>query len=137
MRTPIALLTALCAVLLFCGTVQAQEETDGYNARIEKILKLAVQNLKGTLQNGSDELKESAIEVVKDLKQAYPQARLTGTVIPLMQILRSHPETNMRLLAAMTLKEIGDERGLYAIKEASVYDTHQIVRHVCASMAQR
>jgi hypothetical protein len=136
MRTPLALLTTLCA-LLFCGNAPAQEETDGYNARIENILKLAVQNLKGTLQNGSDELKESAIAVVKELKQAYPQAKLTGTVIPLMQILRSHPETNIRLLAAMTLREIGDERGLYAIKEASVYDTHQIVRHVCASMAQR
>ncbi len=124
----------IVAMLISVALLAAQESRDGYDQRIEKILKMAAQNLKGTLQNGSDELKESAMEAVKDLKREYPQAKLTGTVIPLMQILRSHPEQNMRILAALVLKEIGDDRGIYAIKEASQYDTHEIVRHVCASI---
>jgi nitrogen fixation/metabolism regulation signal transduction histidine kinase len=122
------------ALLVSAAVVSGQEKKDGYDERIENILKLAVKNLKATLQAGSDELKESAMEAVTDLKREYPNAKFSGTVIPLMQILRSHPEQNMRILAALVLKEIGDDRGLYAIKEASQYDTHGVVRHICASI---
>jgi hypothetical protein len=114
--------------------VSGQDTQDQDKERVEKILQLAVRNLKLTLKGDNDNLKESAMEVVKELKQAYPQARLSGTIIPLMQILRTHADNGMRILAALTLMELGDERGLYAIKEASRFDSSSFVRHICASI---
>ncbi len=134
MKTIILYIAVFLTLDVGPAVLSAQEPQEGDQERIENILRLAVKNLKGTLQSDNDNLKESAMQVVRELKQAYSQARLSGTIIPLMQILRTHSDNGMRILAALTLMELGDERGLYAIKEASRFDSSSIVRHICASI---
>ncbi len=118
------LLAMAVLMIMAMGNTQAQDR---------RILELAEKNLQQTLQNGSDMLKESAMEVVMDLRKEFgvDQSR---TIVPLMAILRNHSDSGMRMLAAFTLKELADERGLYAIREASRFDNNKTVRHLCASL---
>ena len=134
MKYLIGHVAALVIIGVFTSGLPAQETKDDQSKRVEKILKLAVQNLKSTLKEGNDNLKESAMEVVKELKEVYPQAKLSGTIIPLMQILRTHPDNSMRILSALTLKEIGDEKAFFAITEAAKFDSSSIVRQICAGI---
>ena len=76
------------------------------------------------------------MEVVRNLKQAYPNANLSNTIIPLMSILRTHSDNSMRILAALTLKEIGDEKAFYAITEAAKFDSSNVVRHICSGISR-
>jgi hypothetical protein len=129
-------MAALLTAIVCTAVLSAQEIKDEQSKNVEKILQLAAQNLKITLKGGHDNLKESAMEVVRDLKKAYPQAKLSGTIIPLMTILRTHSDNGMRILAAMTLKEIGDDKALYAISEAAKFDSSNVVRHICAGITK-
>ncbi|NUM80051.1 hypothetical protein HUU42_04535 [bacterium] len=136
MKTMMRFIAVVLTAGVFASALAAQESADEQNKRVEKILKLAVQNLKVTLKGNNDNLKESAMAVVRDLKQAYPQAKLSGTIIPLMNILRTHSENSMRILAALTLKEIGDDKAFFAISEAAKFDSSSVVRHICASITK-
>ncbi|MCB0832637.1 MAG: hypothetical protein KDC45_04175 [Bacteroidetes bacterium] len=122
----------LAATFLLTAVVVGQDKKA--EDRHARILQLAEQNLKLTLTKGNDDLKESAMAAVADLRREYPAQQFTTTAIPLMRILRTHEESGMRILAAMTLKEIGDERGSFAIYEASKFDNNQTVRHICSSL---
>lgn len=71
------------------------------------------------------------------MKGENPRLKLDQTVIPSMKILREDTNYSMRILAAMALFELRDERGLYAIREAARFDGHQTVRHICSSMIKQ
>jgi HEAT repeat protein len=53
-------------------------------------------------------------------------------VIPLMKILKSSDEEELRIVAALALLKIGDERGIYAIKKAIRFDESKRVSDICA-----
>lgn len=101
--------------------------------RQSRILELAEKNLQMTLANGSDMLKESAMEAVVDIRRSLG-AEQGRTVIPLMAILRNHQDPSLRILAAFTLTELKNDRGLFAIQEAARFDRNKTVRHICASL---
>lgn len=100
----------------------------------EDILRLASKNLKLTLGHSGDMLRESAILAVLDIKSTYPDLNMSEVIIPLMHILRNDRDPNLRILAALALYEVGDGRALWALREAVKFDSHRVVRHVCASM---
>ncbi len=100
----------------------------------EAVLKRSEANLKITLNGRHEALKESAILAILDIKTTYPECRLEGTIIPLMRILRTHSDPNMRVLAALALYEVSDDKALYAIKEAARFDGSPLVRHICLSI---
>lgn len=52
-------------------------------------------------------------------------------VIPLMKILHSDKSPEARIMAALSLFKIGDEKGIYAIKEASQMDNSDWVKKMC------
>ena len=53
-------------------------------------------------------------------------------VIPLMKLLKSSDEEQLRIAAALALLKIGDERGIYAIKKAIRFDDSKRVSEICA-----
>ncbi len=55
----------------------------------------------------------------------------TEAVIPLMKIMRSAEQEELRISAALALLKIGDARGIYAIKRAIVFDHSERVSDVC------
>lgn len=57
-------------------------------------------------------------------------------VIPLMDVLHSDSSTEARIMAALSLYKIGDERGIYAIKKAIEFDKNEHVKQMCSIFYQ-
>jgi len=53
-------------------------------------------------------------------------------VIPLLSLLHNAECEEIRILAALSLCKIGDERGIYAVKRAAVFDGSDRVKRLCA-----
>lgn len=52
-------------------------------------------------------------------------------VIPLMKVLKSETDESCKIAAALALYNIGDKRGIYAIKKAAKFDDSKKVRSFC------
>lgn len=118
----------LCTAFAANGGEKEKEKTN------IKILEKAERNIEATLQGDNDNLRESAIQVIRELQQAYPAYRFSRVNIPLMKILRNHDNRNFRVLAALALFEVGGETGQYAVKEAARFDDDRMVQYICTSL---
>jgi len=54
-----------------------------------------------------------------------------SSVIPLLEKLKTDASESVRISAALSLYKIGDERGLFAIKQAITFDESKRVRNIC------
>ena len=52
-------------------------------------------------------------------------------VIPLMGILKSDQEDELRIMAALSLFKIGDGRGIYAIQQRTKFEDEGQVKRMC------
>lgn len=57
-------------------------------------------------------------------------------VIPLMDVLRTDSAAEARIMAALSLYKIGDQRGIFAIKKAIEFDKNEQVRKMCSIFYQ-
>lgn len=57
-------------------------------------------------------------------------------VIPLMKVLRNDSVAEARIMAALSLYKIGDERGIFAIKKAMEFDEDKQVKQMCSIFYQ-
>ncbi|MBF8295190.1 MAG: hypothetical protein HW389_1735 [Bacteroidetes bacterium] len=86
-----------------------------------------VQNLLQALsdQNTNDGLRRSAAYMLGELEAQ-------DAVIPLMKVLRSCTDERCRVAASWALCKIGDQRGVYAVKQAVRFDDNRKVQIHCA-----
>ena len=59
------------------------------------------------------------------------ERKSTKAVIPLMKILRESESVEARIMAALSLYKIGDNRGVHAIKQAIRFDDNEQVKKMC------
>ena len=59
------------------------------------------------------------------------ERKSSKAVAPLMKILKSDKSPEARIMAALSLFKIGDERGIYAIKQAVQFDDNEWVKKMC------
>jgi len=52
-------------------------------------------------------------------------------VIPLLHLLHNAKCEEIRILAALSLIKIGDARGIFAVKQAAVFDESERVKRLC------
>jgi HEAT repeat protein len=71
------------------------------------------------------EAKENAIYDLGEL-------RSERAVIPLMAVLHGDGDESSRIVAALALCRIGDERGTFAVKRAATFDRSEKVRTLAA-----
>jgi hypothetical protein len=64
------------------------------------------------------------------------ERKSSKAVIPLMKILKSDKSPEARIMAALSLFKIGDERGIYAIKQAIQFDDNDWVKKMCGIFYQ-
>ena len=57
-------------------------------------------------------------------------------VVPLMTVLHTSADENLRIAAAWALCKIGDARGVYAVKMAVIYDESTKVQATCAGYCE-
>ncbi len=85
----------------------------------------AVENLLVALKSDNCGLRKSAAYVMGQLQAEE-------AVIPLMAILRNSNDECARIAAAWALCQIGDARGVYAVKQAVRFDNSDKVKSYCA-----
>jgi HEAT repeat protein len=108
-----SLLTLLLAVNLFASQPPAVKK----NLNMDLVEK----NLLSGLEENNRGLAISSAQMLGELKSSK-------AVIPLMRILKSSNDEAARISAALSLYKIGDARGLYAVKQASKFDSSERVR---------
>ena len=81
-------------------------------------------NLLIALNSNNYGLRTSAAQVLGDIKSEK-------AVIPLMRILKSSGDENLRIVAALSLYKIQNPRGLFAVRQAVKFDESTRVRKLC------
>ena len=81
-------------------------------------------NLLIALNSNNYGLRTSAAQVLGDIKSEK-------AVIPLMRILKSSGDENLRIVAALSLYKIQNPRGLFAVRQAVKFDESARVRKLC------
>jgi HEAT repeat protein len=84
-----------------------------------------VASLLMAIRSDNEGLRESAAFILGEMK-------CTRAVVPLMQILHDAEKESTRIIAALALSRIGEERGAYAVKQAVKYDVSRHVQVLCA-----
>jgi hypothetical protein len=69
-------------------------------------------------------LKSSAVQILGDIKSKK-------AVIPLMKILKSSNDENLRIIAAHSLYKIQNPIGMFAVRQAIRFDESARVRKMC------
>jgi HEAT repeat protein len=69
-------------------------------------------------------LKSSAAQILGDIKS-------DKAVIPLMKILKSSDDENLRIVAALSLYKIQNPMGMFAVRQAIRFDESTRVRNLC------
>jgi len=119
MKLSITLLLLLFFVFVsFGATLEPVKETNTINRD------LAIQNLLIGLDSDNIGLTSSSAFYLGELSS-------TEAVIPLMKMLRNAEQEELRISAALALLKIGDERGIYAIKRAIIFDESERVCDMC------
>lgn len=87
------------------------------------------------LENDSTDMKESAVQTIRELQQVFPDQPFTSFIDPLNDIVRDEvSDTHLRILAALALDELHSDKGDKAIRDMSIYSTDQSLKHVCAAL---
>jgi hypothetical protein len=61
------------------------------------------------------------------------EIRAEEAVIPLMHMLHTEKSENARIVAALSLYKIDNPRGLFAVKQATRFDSSERVRKMCTN----
>lgn len=56
------------------------------------------------------------------------ELKTRAAVLPLMNLLRSAKDDNLKIVAALSLIKIGDERGVFLVERTSIFDNSEAVR---------
>lgn len=120
MKTKIFFISILIFTI-FVSSFAAEKPTRSKTLKGEVV----IDNLIQGLNSNNEGLKSSSAYYLGELKS-------THAVIPLLRVLKDDPNDESRIMAALSLIKIGDGRGVYAVKQASKYDSSERVRKLCA-----
>ena len=107
MKSLILSLFAMLAMLAIPASLSAASSNPPLSEDRQEIIRT---NLVAGLENPSAEVRASYMQLVIDLKRAYPDYDFDYAIIPLMSILKNEDSCPMRMLAALALYEYEDSR---------------------------
>ena len=81
-------------------------------------------------------LKDNNMGIRASAAQLLGERKVEAAVKPLIKMLKSEKIYNARLVAAVALYKIGDERAIPELKKLAFCDHCKTVRHVAAAIAQ-
>ena len=118
----------LCGPTLVLADIGTGRAVDLSNSKLNQI----ENNLIAALESASPTLQASAAQVIRDIKASKPGYDFARSIIPLMRILKDeNQELGVREMAALTLHEIGSDRGDFAIERESAFCTQPHLKRLC------
>jgi hypothetical protein len=128
----------LCLVLLFAAaTIPARALTDEPAKPFTKSqCELVRKNILKNLTDESDEIRAGTIQLIIDIKKAFPKESCSYAVIPLLDRLKSDKRCEIRILAAQALYELDSDLGRFAVTRRAQFDPSDRVARRCATLAR-
>ena len=121
----------LCAASAFAG-----ENGEYVGSLPQEKIDLIEQNIVNALQSGIPGMQADAAQLVRDLRNLRPEQPFSGSVIPLMALLKDEEgETGTRILAALALDQLESEKGHFAVARMASFTSDARVKHVCTWLA--
>ena len=93
----------------------------------DSAIKRGEQNLLIAINSDNFGLKSSAAQILGDIKSEK-------AVIPLMKMLKSSDDENLRIVAALSLYKIQSAMGMFAVRQAIRFDESARVRKMCLNL---
>jgi hypothetical protein len=129
--------TALATVLIAFACLSAS--ASAFHSGDEKALtdKQLASIRESIISNLTDEccdIRTSTLQLVIELRQAYPTMDLDYAIIPIMRVLKSDDVPGLRILAACALNCFDSDMGRYAVTRRALYDSNDRVAHHCAAL---
>jgi hypothetical protein len=116
-------LISLVLMFIFAGTIFSAENPNKSKSTFSN-RDIVVENLLNGINSENVGLISSSAYFLGELKSSE-------AVIPLLKILKSDANEELRIMAALSLIKIGDGRGVYAVKQQVKFDSSERVRKLC------
>ena len=113
-------LTVAITLIAFSTTLAIDPERPKSTVTLDQI--------EATLLNGLNSQNQG---LIISSSQKLGDIQSSKAVIPLMHMLKSDNDEACKIAAALALYNIGDKRGIYAIKNAAKFDESEKVRSFC------
>lgn len=95
-------------------------------------------NVLAGLQHPSMEVQADYVQLVIDLKRAYPEYDFDYAIIPLMDKLKNEAEAGIRIISALALYEFKDSRkSKFAVQQTAMLDDSDRVARHCQTLIRK
>jgi hypothetical protein len=95
-------------------------------------------NILAGLNHKSLEVRCDHIQLIIDLKRAYPKYDFDYAIIPLMDKLKNEEQECIRILAALALYEFQDSRmGKFAVQQTARHDASPRLARHCTTLIRK
>lgn len=116
----VLILSAAVTLMAFSTTLAIDPQRPNSTVNLDKV--------EATLLNGLGSQNQG---LIISSTQKLGDIKSSKAVIPLMSVLKSNTDESCKIAAALALYNIGDNRGIYAIKKAAKFDESKRVRDFC------
>lgn len=82
-------------------------------------------------------LQDENVGIRSSAAQLLGERKVGDAVSPLVQMFKAEKNPSARIVVAVALYQIGDEKALPALKKAAAKDKSKTVRHVVATIVQK
>lgn len=123
---------AIVCALLTAGPLNAQTGSTDITPEAQTILK---KNILRNLEHRITDIRANTLQLIIDLAVSHREVDLGFALLPTMHILKHDNHEGLRILAAVALFHIGGDRGQFAVKRRSLYDSSPRVARNCSRLA--
>jgi hypothetical protein len=96
------------------------------------------ENIVAGLQHRSMEVQADYVQLVIDLKRAYPEYNFDYAIIPLMDKLKNESDAGIRIISALALYEYKDSRkSKFAVQQTAMLDGSERVARHCQTLIRK
>ena len=135
MKKAMLTLVVMLVISAVPSAIFASESNPPISQERQELIK---ENILAGIQHKSMEVQADYVQLVIDLKRAYPEYDFDYAIIPLMDKLKNESTPGIRIIAALALYEFKDSRmGKFAIQQTALLDGSDRVARHCQTLIRK
>ena len=135
MKKAAMILMVMFVMSAVSNTLSAGENNPPLSQERQEYIKT---NILAGLEHSSMEVRADYVQLVIDLKRAYPEYDFDYAIIPLMDKLKNETEDGIRIISALALYEFNDSRkSKFAVQQTAMLDGSDRVARHCQTLIRK
>ncbi|MFZ1731855.1 MAG: hypothetical protein WBQ23_13125 [Bacteroidota bacterium] len=131
-------ISAIVAMLVICAVPSLLSASTIHPPLTPERQELIKKNIMAGLESSSFEVQANHLQLIVDLKRAYPEYDFDYAIIPLMGKLKNNENCGMRILAALALYEFQDSRmGRFAVNQTIDHCNSDRLAKFCQTLIRK